>query len=220
MKKLLVSTILLLGFILVAQAQIGLKAGVNLASLNQEGIDESFESIEDGTVVGLQAGLVFRIPIAAGFHIQPEVMFIQKGGQQDYEVPALDRQTNVKTFYDYFEVPIMAQYYFGSDATGFFVEGGPFLGLAMQGKNEVKTTLAGINFENTEKFDFDDEDRQKRLDYGFALGLGYAINNNIAINVRYNLGINNLRDDDANNNNDNEPKVNTRGLAFSLGYYF
>jgi hypothetical protein len=98
---------------------------------------------------------------------------------------------------------------------------GPFAGLAMSGKVEVKTTNLLLEESTTESndFSFDDEDRQKRLDYGVSVGVGFQVGS-IVLDARYNLGINNITDEDANNNNDNKPVIQTRGLALTVGLKF
>lgn len=219
MKNLFFLSFFVFAFASHMNAQFGVKGGINLASLQQEGIEADLENIQDGTILGFQLGAMYRLSLTDNLKLQPEVLYIQKGGKQDYEVVAIDRQTEVQTFYNYLEVPVMLQYYFGEEATGFMVEGGLFAGLAMSGKNEVTTVLMGETSEATTEFNFDDQDNQKRLDYGVSFGLGYALNN-LTFNLRYNFGINNLLDDDANNTNDLDPKLSTRGLSGTVGYYF
>lgn len=218
MKKLFLLFFTVCSFIMV-DAQIGIKAGVNLANLQREGQPIDFENIEEGTVLGFEAGLMYRLSITESLKLQPELMLIQKGGTQNYEQPAIDQKTEINTFYNYIELPILLQYYLGLDGTGFFVEAGPFLGIAMTGREDITTELGGETFEATTDFDYSEEASQKRADYGFAFGVGYVFNK-ISIGVRYNLGVNNLLDEDANNNNDQTPKLSTRGLAVGVGYYF
>lgn len=203
----------------VLSAQLGVKAGINLANLLQEGQAQDLENLEDGSVLGIQLGAFYTLSLTDNLKLQPELLYIQKGGTQNYSQPLIDQTTEVKTYYNYLEIPILVQYYFGEGATGFFVEGGPFAGLAMSGKSDVTTVLAGETFEATTEFDFDDQDNQKRLDYGFSFGLGYALNN-LLFDVRYNLGVNNLLDADANNTNDEDPKLSTRGISATVGYRF
>lgn len=218
MKKLFF-LILTLSSFFVLEAQIGIKGGVNLANLQREGQTIEFENIEKGTVLGFEFGLLYRLAISDKIRLQPELMLIQKGGTQNYEQPLIDQKTEVSTYYNYIELPILLQYYLGEGGAGFFVEAGPFLGIAMTGKDEVTTILAGSTFEATNEFDYSEDGSQKRADYGFSFGLGYVINK-LSVGVRYNLGINNLLDDDANNNNDQTPKLSTRGIALAVGYYF
>ncbi len=219
MKNLFFIAFIFIAFTANVNAQFGVKAGINLATLQQEGQATTFENIEGGSIFGIQFGAMYRVSITDQLKFQPELLYIQKGGTQNYEEPAIDQKTEVETYYNYLELPLMVQYYFGEEATGFFAEGGLFLGMAMSGRNDITTVLAGETFTGENKFDFNDEDNQKRLDYGVSFGLGYALNS-LSFNLRYNLGINNLLDADAINTNDEDPKVSTRGLSATIGYYF
>ena len=218
MKNLFFLSFFILALAANVNAQIGVKGGLNLATLQQEGQPTTFENVEAGSVLGFQVGVMYRFSLSDNLKFQPELLYIQKGGTQNYEETTLDRQTEVETFYNYLEVPLMLQYYF-SEGSGFFVEGGLFAGFAMSGRNDITTVVAGETFTGEETLNFDDQDNQRRLDYGASFGLGYAFNN-LAINLRYNLGINNLLDADAINTNDEDPRLSTRGLSATLGYYF
>ncbi len=218
MKKIFFLVLTLSAFF-AAEAQVGIKAGVIIANLQKEGQAVEFQNIQKGTILGFEAGITYRLSLTEKLKLQPELMLIQKGGTENYEEPLIDQKTEVSSYYNYIEMPILLQYYLGEGGTGFFVEAGPFLGVAMTGKDDITTTIASTKFEATNKFDYSEEGSQKRADYGVAFGVGYVVNK-LSIGVRYNLGLNNLLDADANNANDQTPKLSTRGIAVAIGYYF
>lgn len=205
-----------------ATAQVTVKAGVNIASVSEHATIESYDEFENSSVVGFQGGLAFDLPITNMFSIQPEILYIQKGGKVKAE--ALGSTYEGRVYYNFIEVPVMAKIKFFDDTdgagSGVYVAGGPFAGYALNGK--IKNTvsiLGGEPSSNTDEFDFNDEDDAKRLDWGVSFGAGLKAGS-FVLDVRYNLGINNLVDNDADNNNDDKPYRRTRGVGITLGYQF
>jgi hypothetical protein len=216
MKKLLIA-LLMISFATVASAQIGVKAGVNFANMVFEEDEQSIQDLTKDGLVGLTGGVSFIIPLGGNlFALQPEVLYTRKGSQRNYTV--LGEEYSNKLMYNYIDVPILLRVSLGNtygESLGIYLNGGPYLGFVLSGKSENETP-----FGNTEtEFTFDDEDNQSRLDYGLSLGGGITIGN-LFLEARYNHGINNLLDDDANNNNDNFDKLQHRGFALTAGLIF
>jgi hypothetical protein len=207
-----------------AWSQVSVRAGINLASVSSEpGISQ--EDLEEKSIVGFQAGIGFDLGVTDIFTIQPELIVIQKGGKRTYSVRGNEfyedefRQT-------FLEIPVMAKIKFSTDENGegmgFYLLGGPFAGLALNGKYKGETDILGIKdtFErDIEYSDETSEDYQKRLDWGVSFGGGLQFGS-LFLDARYNLGLNNLLDEDASNNNDNKPYLRTRGIGVTLGYEF
>lgn len=221
MKKVLISIIFLTGLYTSSIAQIGIKAGVNLATLVFENEEQNFENLSDNSITGFLAGVFIPIPISKNFEIQPELLFIQKGNKSSYDVSLLAQKVESRTFYNYLEVPLIAKVIFGPEIARIYVSGGGFAGLSLNGKEELETTNTTTNttVETVREFDFSDEDERKRLNYGASLGAGVNLGK-LVIDLRYTIGLNNLLDNDANNNNDNNLELMTRGLAASVGIQF
>ncbi len=206
-----------------ADAQIGIKAGVNIASMSESSTEATYQDFKNKSVVGFQAGLVFDLGLSDIFTIQPEVLYIQKGGKS---IARLNDENKVESrlYYNYVEVPVLAKlkFFAGDSKSGFYLIGGPFAGLALGGKSKVTTTLLGASTTSETDFEFDNSDaadRQRRLDWGVAFGGGVKLGN-VFLDARYNLGINNLLDRDANNQNDNKPYRRTRGIGLTIGFQF
>jgi hypothetical protein len=112
--------------------------------------------------------------------------------------------------------------FYSEEGSGFYVLGGPFVGLAVSGKSKRTTTILGAENTVEEDFNFDNDteaERQRRTDWGVSFGGGVKFGH-MFVDARYNLGINNLLDNDADNQNDNKPYRRTRGIGLVLGYEF
>jgi hypothetical protein len=210
-------------FLPLSQAQVAIKAGVNFASISESASLEEYESLKNNSVAGFQAGLSFDLGLSDVFTIQPEVLFIQKGGKSTYTINDNNKIVN-RLYYNYVEVPVLAKLkFYGEDSgSGFYLLGGPFIGLALGGKYKTTTTLLGETTTAEEDFNFDNDDeadRQRRTDWGVSFGGGVKFGH-MFLDARYNLGINNLLDSDSNNNNDDKPYRRTRGIGLTLGYEF
>lgn len=219
----LFAALIMAAFTPQAYAQIGIKAGVNIASIAQNETEGTFNDYEKKSVVGFQGGLTFDLGISDLFTIQPEVLFIQKGGKSTYKLDDNNKTEN-RYYYNYVEVPVLAKVKFYGDGggSGFYFLGGPYVGMALGGKVANTTTLLGVETTREDDFVFDNstsEQRAKRLDYGVSFGGGIKINR-LILDLRYNLGLNNVNDNDADNQNDEKPFLRHRGIGLTAGIEF
>ncbi len=202
-----------------AWSQIGIKAGINVASLSQDPDEANYEDYKAVSILGFQGGLTFELPIAGPLAIQPEFLFIQKGGKSEYIINESNKLINTVT-YNYVEVPVLLKLKLGAtdgEGMGFYILGGPFAGYALGGKSKQELTVLGQTTVSEQDIDYKDEDfEEKRLDWGASFGAGLHFGK-LFVDARYNLGVNNLLDDDANNNNDNKPYLRTRGIGLTVG---
>jgi hypothetical protein len=204
-------------------AQIGFKGGINLVSLAQEGTNISASDLKTNSGIGGVAGITFDLDLSDVFTIQPEFLFIQKGGKDEFRF--FGTRTEQITLINYFEIPVMAKVVFGNSGNdgglGLYVAAGPWMGYALNGRVKYSTFGNDGSFieSYTDTFTFDNKDDRKRLDWGASGGVGLVLGR-LIIEGRYNYGINNLLDEDANNNNDNAPVLQTRGLSITLGVVF
>ena len=210
-------------FVTRTNAQIGIKAGVNFASIAQNETEASYTDYEKKSVTGFQGGLTFDLGLSDIFTIQPEVLFIQKGGKSTYRADDNNKLVN-RYYFNYIDVPILAKLKFYGDGggSGFYFIAGPYVGLAMSGKVKSTLTVLGADTESEDDFTFDndtDQERAKRLDYGVSFGGGVKINR-LILDLRYNLGINNISDNDADNTNDEKPFLRHRGIGLTAGIEF
>lgn len=220
MKKVIFS-ILIAGFALSASAQVGIKAGLSFATMAERGEDFSFDDVESRAIIAPVIGLTFDMNLSDIITIQPELIYTQLGGKNTLNL--LGTQTVTSYRINYLELPVLAKVTFGNaDRTGlgFYLAAGPWIGYALSGRRNIVSTANGtILFDSERRYTFDDEDDQRRLNYGMIGAVGLSFGKAI-LDVRYNYGFNNLLDDDADNNNDNSPVLQSRGVALTLGYTF
>lgn len=181
-----------------AQINFGVRAGVNLANqtFEQDGL-----TIEPDGKLGLTFGVLADVGLTDNLSIQPEVDFIQKGMQLELEF--FGETTKSKQTWNYIEIPVLVKYKFGTDAVKAAVMAGPSLGFALSAKDDTDGVETDLDF---------DEDGVKRGDLGFNFG-GMVGFGNFFVDLRYQLGLSNLADDD-------EVTVNNKGLILGVGYMF
>jgi len=169
MKKLTLFAIAaLITTIAAAQVQFGLKAGLNLANL-------SVSPNEDGTSLkmkaNLHAGAMAYVPLFGHFGLQPEVIYSGQGTKISAEGTSINYNLN------YVSVPVLFKY---KDASGFFAELGPQIGILVAGKAKSGDQSADI------------KDQFKSTDISGAVGIGYLSSLNLGIDARYSLGLTNI----------------------------
>ncbi len=209
-------TLLILGYA-TTQAQVAIKAGVNFANMKFEEENPDIEDLARNGSIGFTGGLVFLLPIGDVFAVQPELLFSQKGAESSYTV--LGQTFTSKLTYNYIDIPLLLRLSLGEtygEGLGLYVNGGGYVGYALNGKNKFSNPITNGETDIT----FDDVDDQRRVDFGVALGAGVTLGN-LFFDLRYNHGLNDLLDDDANNSNDNGiKKLQHRGLALTAGIAF
>lgn len=217
MQKVLLGMFFLIFLSWNTQAQVSVKVGANLSTVNAENENVTKDQLKNESVLGVVAGLAFELNPGKLLVFQPEVLFSQSGGRTVYEL--LGTKTDTRYKLNYLEVPLLAKLQLGNnggEGVGIHVAAGPWLGYAFGGKTKVATTIGSSPEAITErKFTFDDEDDARRINYGLigAAGIGFG---KVTIDLRYNYGLNNILDNDADNSNDNRPVLQTRGVALSL----
>jgi hypothetical protein len=221
MKKSIFSALVFIFCTIPAFAQLGIKGGFQLATVKEEDENINQNDLEKHAIVAPVVGLTLDLAVTDHFSIQPEFLYAQSGGRNTYFVLGTETESTYRI--NYLELPVLAKIKIGNTVeeggVGFHIAAGPWIGLAMNGKNTIITTVSGNEFKNVEEFTFDDEDNAKRTNFGIigAAGINFG---RLSFDLRYNYGLNNLLDDDADNTNDNKPVLQTRGLALTLGFVF
>lgn len=182
MKKLLLSVFILSGLIFIttpdAQAQLGVKGGLNVANFNDT--DASADSR-----AGIMAGLTydFGVPMSP-ITIQPGVFYAQKGAKLS------EGNVEATTKLDYIEIPVVAKFNFILDNPMLtpHVYFGPYLGFNINAEQEVS------GGENSGTVDIDDA--VKGTDFGVVVGAGADITR-FNVGVRYSAGLSDIAEDDS-----------------------
>ncbi len=227
MKK-LIAFILMFTMVTVStnhiQAQPSIRAGINIASMSANATEKNYKDYANKSILGYQAAIAFPIQITENVAIQPELVFIQKGGKTEYVSDEKNKLVSTFTS-NYIEVPLSLKLGLGNtsgEGIGFYVLGGPYVGLALNGKYKNELTVLGVSSNTTKTVDYsNDSNKEKRLDWGVNLGAGLSLGK-MYLEGRYNLGINNLLDSDASNANNNAsaPYRRNRGIGLTVGIHF
>lgn len=167
----------------VQKFRFGVKAGLNLSSI------EGGESYNYNPRLGFYLGIVEEFYVTNEISIQPEILYSNQGGtDQDHN--------SVKYRLDYLSLPLMIKLYV-SDKYSFHL--GPQFSYNIYSKGSyIKNSEIINDFSEANKFDF-----------GFNMGFGVEITDNMAVNARYHWGITEIRD-----------KKDDRNMLLQLGVSF
>ena len=89
-----------------ASAQVGVLVGLNMANVNFEVEDSSFD-VNGDSRTGFVAGLSFNMPIQDIFSVEVDALFAQKGAQFNLSAGGFSESVDVKL--DYVDVPVMGR---------------------------------------------------------------------------------------------------------------
>ncbi len=187
MKKLLSLIFAFVAFATISNAQIAIKAGLNLANVS---VSSDGESFEPDSKIGFHLGATYTAMINENISFRPGVLFSTKG----YKITFLDQDFN--TNLSYIDIPLDFVYKTGA----LDIHAGPYLGLLMSAKAE----------------DEDIKDGLESLDYGLNFGLSYNINTNIGIGVNYGLGLANIGKEVDGDDSTTKNKVIGISVIYSL----
>jgi len=227
--------VLLLAFTATAQVNFGIKAGANMAKLTGDGWDDVENYLEAPVdskfKMGFAFGLMAEMPLGeGGFAIQPEILYVMKGGKGDATVEGYDITAEIKQ--DYVEIPVLFKYNLqteGSVAPSFFA--GPVVAFNVASKVEWD----GIPAEAPEDEvpPEGDIENNKSVDFGISFGGGVGMvvgeTGRLTFDLRYTLGLTEIFDDATE---DDETKIyltdmNDAGMAFKnsdirlmVGFFF
>jgi len=191
-----------------AQAQIGVKAGVNAAMLNGEQISQDTK-----LTYSYHAGVFYTYNLAGPLSVRPELQFSAQGSS--FKSAKEDFQTHL----NYLELPIMANLRLGR----LHVQAGPQFGVLLSAQQEGKTftgynaTTGAEEFQNVSN---QVTDQFKRQDFSLCAGLEYNILLGLRVGGRFVAGMNDIANyKDVRSVND--PRLKNRVFqvyaAFQLG---
>jgi len=166
MKKILLSTALLIAICISAKAQfsLGVKGGVNFSNISAKDVSTS-------SVTGYQAGLFARI--GNSWYLQPELYVNGTGGQFS------SAAGTGKTTFTNLNVPVLLGKSFGTKDLNFRLMAGPFL-VGVLGRNESFSQ----SFTSTYRY----FNIYKSHNYGYQAGAGVDFGP-ITADLRYQGGL-------------------------------
>jgi hypothetical protein len=181
------------------EIEFGLKGGLNFSNFSGDG--------SPTMKVGINLGFFGEYKVNEKFAIQPELLYSTQG-------------TNLKYYYEestetydfelaYINIPIMAKYYVSEK---FSLYAGPQFGFLLSANVDYYYEDIDGSFEGSE----DNKKYFNSIDYGLNLGVGYCINNKLALDLRYNIGLNDVEKNSDLGVSGHSNKV----IQLSFGYKF
>ncbi|MFM9988481.1 porin family protein [Flavobacterium sp.] len=198
MKKVLLTAVAVFAFSFAnaQEVKFGVKAGLNMASLN--GGDSYYGSY--GSKAGFHVGGLAEIKINDKFSVQPELLYSLKGADFNYGFGAFGLGTD-KLNLSYIDLPIMVKFY---PIQHLSAELGPNVAFLMSAKRVQNTTV-------------DVKDDYNSIDYGMNVGAGYELKQGIMFQLRYNIGLSDVSKSPAIGTN---YKDKNSVFQVSVGYKF
>ena len=171
---------LLLSFLLLvfsAQAQFGVKAGINQAVLNGENVNADTKYS-----TSYHAGLFYELNVLGPLSIQPEVLYSLNKSNWKSQLEDFDNKLH------YFSVPVLAKVRIGP----VFVEAGPQFSYLLKAEKDGKIQVQGTNVTTNGGSATNDF---KRGDFSLCAGAGLKLGL-FLVGARFNAGINDINDVD------------------------
>ena len=179
---------------LVFSQQFGIKGGMNISSISDDGYDDTKSK------VGYYGGVFVNIPASESFSIQPEVIYNNLGSEVKTNLYSQKLNLN------YITVPVMFQF---KATPQFYLEAGPEFGFLVSA--DSKTTWN--NSTSTAELD---KDNFNNFNMGVGLGAGFDITKNVGINARYVAGFSDVTKPSSDPSTNAKNKNNT----FQVGLNF
>jgi len=205
MKKLLVITIIIfvVAFTLSSASvyaqglSVGMKAGMNIATLYGDGVDILLGDLDRKIKTGVSFGVFITYNINDIFAIQPELLYTMKGIKAEgkfYESdPFYDEYYYFKVketvSLNYLEFPVLAKI---SIPTGESVKPNIFFGpaLAIKTSAKISANIEEMGFSDSASLDI--SDGIKSIDFGLVFGAGMDVDlgsAKLTVDGRYTLGL-------------------------------
>jgi hypothetical protein len=190
--------------LLSAQVSVGARGGFNFA---KEYVKVSYDGESESETSEVMTGAAFagivEIGLSKYFAIQPELVFIQKGGSGKNE--------DENIVFNHIDFPLLAKFKYGSEYFNVYAAAGPTFGYALSGKN------------GDYKFKDEDWEGYNRFEIGASIGGGLGLNlkkGTAFVDVRYQFSLNNLVDVPTSEEDYIDFTAKNRGVGLTFGYLY
>ncbi|MDO9153129.1 MAG: porin family protein [Paludibacter sp.] len=209
--------LLLLAFALnsIAFAQLGIRAGVNMAnhikSFRKQDIIAGFKT---ENLTGYQIGLTYQIfsqrsPMSLGSDVG--IFVSQKGFAYADSTKLVDIVTLGYKEINYLELPVNLRFRFSHKLIGAYATSGFYAGYVMNGKSVNETNDLTENLSFSSVID--------RFDYGYCIGAGIEFFKKINVGLSWTQGLKNLMNQKSVNlptENDKDNRVFSVNLTYII----
>jgi hypothetical protein len=188
-----------------AQAQLGVKGGVNVAELTgRDGEDSSYKTF-------YHVGVFYQANLLGPLSLQPEVQYSLQGGKLK------SAYTDYDTELHYFTVPILAKLTLGP----VFVEAGPQFGVLLNANQSGRMQVA-LAPDGTPAYGNESRPATgsfKRGDFSVVGGAGLKLGSYLSVGGRLVAGLNDINDV-KNLSGINDPRLQNRVFQFYAALQF
>lgn len=191
--RLLLLLLLLLGAG-AAQAQPGIRAGMNFATLSTLNFDGAYREANVAGRVGWQLGVFYQRPLAGRWTLVPELQY----SYQRQVVQVVDNSVSDGGYaghytlsLGYLNLPVWGRATFGKG----YLEVGPQLGMLVNAHETGTETISSFVGSTTSAVDRPAADRYQRADIALGIGGGLALTSAVGISLRITTGLFSLTDE-------------------------
>ena len=195
-----------------ATMELGVIGGLNMTNFTGDDAsmeDEFGEGMDPSSLMGFTFGGYMTYRLAGGLVIRTEIHYITKGSKYSFSgiVDGVDLETKFDFTMKYFEIPIFGIYQLNDNIS---LMAGPYLEYFLNGTMEadVSASFMGESFSEStsEKIK---KDEVPTIGYGITLGGSFSINDQIAVEARYSIGLSTIdkEPDDWDSSRDGNYKV-------------
>ena len=160
----------------------GVRAGLNLANMTFDSDSEGSDDFDTDMLIGLNLGVSASFEISSGLMFETGLGLSQKG----FKISEGGYTGTYRV--NYLDIPLTIKKSFAGDKI--FVQAGPYLGFAISGKSKSK--FDGETTDEPIDLGSDEDDTQKRLDFGLTFGAGAMVTEKIQVGLSYGLGLANV----------------------------
>lgn len=176
-----------------AQAQPGIRAGVNFATLSTVNWDGAYREAKAAGKVGWQLGVFYQRPLAGRWSLVPELQFSYQ--RQDLQV--VDNSVSDGSYaghyalsLGYLSLPVWGRATFGKG----YLEAGPQLGVLVSAHETGTETIGSFGGSTTAAVDRPAANRYQRPDIALGIGGGLRLATDWDLSLRITTGLFSLTD--------------------------
>jgi len=232
MKKYILLPITILCLFSTSLAQFGIKGGVNIATFGGDDAKQTvnlgnFEpmlsglppvTVEPTSKVGFVGGISYKVGLLFGISIQPEVLYVQKGGVYESSTISLaslypgGSVSGKNTFkMDYISIPVVVKYsILPLPIVKPYIVGGVSYDILVSAKSSVEYTISGVpGYSGTQSMDEDIKESLNKSDFSVQIGIGVEVMM-LEVDARYLFGLSKI-------DKDGVAKMYNRGIVLTAG---
>lgn len=226
MKIKLILLLAVLSVTAIANSQVIIRGGVNLANVT---ITNDGDIDNNKMITSFQVGIIGDLKIASSIYFQPGIVFTGKGSKTSAG-KTTDPNYFVATSNPYYiEIPANFIFKTPTGKIKFFAGAGPYLAIGIAGKNKVDGKFLGVAFSSEKKIKWSNDDPStldyeegsgygimKRFDYGLNGTAGIEFSKSV-ISINYGFGLAKVQ---SGSNSSADDKNKHRVLSITVGFKF